>query len=702
MASLLTAGLCVAYVVLRFALPSDSTLFAAQLVYLAGPLLALIFSARSSIAAPADSRGRIVWGLVALTMMVLLFSEALYSWDALTPDTARVLLGAADALNLLSFVLLTTMMSVGSGVHSLSVRRKVTLVVDLAIVLVAAFLMIYLYWSRILSGVPSAPSAIIPSLYSLSGVFVFSYNALVWFGSGSQRLNSGIRILVTAIAVYSIGVIAWPLWRMAPGSEFQLAEAAVTLVFLLGYLLVFVAGVQRLHSRDEPWLQTAPTLKLPRSPMVDMALAAVASLTILVAGVMAYGSQSDRIERTVLFAVVYSLSILLLARSALVAHHIRALESNHRQSLPNGTNDAKGFNMQLAEYHASAIRFSEGFVLVMMECVSPGPGRRDESSSSNSVSASDVAKRLAQRFSGIGHVNQVSDTQIALLAVVGSRNEGSLVAESAREVAQSTMTADQRRHRRFSVGFVMCPDDAVQLNGLLDKALTALAWASLHRGGTATAYTEAIARASAVNSLAGSDELPFRSAVVRALRAAADTRDPHGAAHVRSVAVLSRLLGEHSGCEGDHLDRIQMAGLLHDVGKIAPPLSAYGDRISDSSPGSLCDEHFVIGAQLLASSGVEGASEWVLHLGERWDGGGRPSGLKGAEIPLESRIITIADHYHSTVSGRSYGAPMSEAAALQVIDHGLGTLFDPQLAEGFIALIGTTPFRHTASDWIGS
>jgi hypothetical protein len=294
-------------------------------------------------------------------------------------------------------------------------------------------------------------------------------------------------------------------------------------------------------------------------------------------------------------------AILLLARSALVAHHIRALESHQRHCLPNGSRNTDGFNVQLAEYHASAIRFSEGFVLVMMECVSPGAGRRDETSSSNSVSVPHIAKSLAQRFSGIGHVNQVSDTHIALLAVVGNRNEGLLVAESAREVARSTMTGDQRRHHGFSVGFVMCPDDAVQLNGLMDKALTALKWASLHRGGTATAYSEAIARASAVNSLAGSDELPFRSAVVRALRAAADTRDPHGATHARSVATLSRLLGEHSGYEDEHLDRIQMAGLLHDVGKIAPPLNANNDGVGHSCVGSQCDEHFVIGAQLLAA-----------------------------------------------------------------------------------------------------
>ena len=73
---------------------------------------------------------------------------------------------------------------------------------------------------------------------------------------------------------------------------------------------------------------------------------------------------------------------------------------------------------------------------------------------------------------------------------------------------------------------------------------------------------------------------------------------------------------------------------------------------------------------------------------ERWDGAGFPEGLSSEDIPLQARIIALADAFDGMTAGKRYGAPMSKAAALQEIDLGMGARFDPLLAEQFIAVVG--------------
>ena len=98
--------------------------------------------------------------------------------------------------------------------------------------------------------------------------------------------------------------------------------------------------------------------------------------------------------------------------------------------------------------------------------------------------------------------------------------------------------------------------------------------------------------------------------------------------------------------------------------------------------------------------GAEGVSAAVRGHHERWDGTGYPDGLAGEEIPLSARVITLADAYDGMTSGRRSDSVMSRAAALQEIDHGLGTRFDPTLAEEFIRLVGTTSSLGWSNEWV--
>ena len=96
---------------------------------------------------------------------------------------------------------------------------------------------------------------------------------------------------------------------------------------------------------------------------------------------------------------------------------------------------------------------------------------------------------------------------------------------------------------------------------------------------------------------------------------------------------------------------------------------------------------------------MPGVPTWVRHHHERWDGAGYPDALVGEQVPLESRINALADAYDAMTSGARNRSPMSRGAALQEIDLGMGSRFDPTLAEAFIDVVGRTASLGWSDEW---
>jgi HD-GYP domain-containing protein (c-di-GMP phosphodiesterase class II) len=138
------------------------------------------------------------------------------------------------------------------------------------------------------------------------------------------------------------------------------------------------------------------------------------------------------------------------------------------------------------------------------------------------------------------------------------------------------------------------------------------------------------------------------------------------------------------------MDRIRVAALLHDLGKLALP-----GEILDK-PSTLTDvewqvvgEHPRIGQVILEqATSMREAVPIVLHHHERFDGSGYPHGLKGEEIPLGARIVAVADAYHAMVHERPYKSALSHSQALTELRRHASTQFDPTVVEVFIAIFG--------------
>ena len=154
------------------------------------------------------------------------------------------------------------------------------------------------------------------------------------------------------------------------------------------------------------------------------------------------------------------------------------------------------------------------------------------------------------------------------------------------------------------------------------------------------------------------------------------------------IASLATGIGIEMGLPEEDIERIRIAALLHDLGKIAIP-----EEILDK-PSTLTDaewqtigEHPRIGQVILEqASNLREAIPVVLHHHERYNGGGYPHGLRGNEIPLGARIVAVADAYHAMVHARPYkGALTHEEALAELRLHG-GTQFDPQVVEVFCSI----------------
>jgi len=158
------------------------------------------------------------------------------------------------------------------------------------------------------------------------------------------------------------------------------------------------------------------------------------------------------------------------------------------------------------------------------------------------------------------------------------------------------------------------------------------------------------------------------------------------------IASLATGIGLQMGLPGEEIERIRIASLLHDLGKIAIP-----DEILDK-PAALSDaewqaigEHPRIGQVILEqASSLREAIPVVLHHHERYNGGGYPHGLRGNEIPLGARIVAVADAYHAMVHDRPYSPALSHAAALDELRRHAGTQFDPEVVEVFCTVYATS------------
>jgi diguanylate cyclase (GGDEF)-like protein len=175
---------------------------------------------------------------------------------------------------------------------------------------------------------------------------------------------------------------------------------------------------------------------------------------------------------------------------------------------------------------------------------------------------------------------------------------------------------------------------------------------------------------------------------VHALAKAVDAKDGYTHSHSNRVAGYASALATAMGLDAGRIEKIRSAGVLHDVGKIgiADAVLLKPDKLTESEFEEM-RRHSELGRDIIAGAGMEEVAGWVLYLHERFDGRGYPDGLKGDQIPLESRVLHVADALEAMTSSRVYRKALPLEEAIAEIEAGAGSQFDPGLSALMVKLV---------------
>jgi len=179
----------------------------------------------------------------------------------------------------------------------------------------------------------------------------------------------------------------------------------------------------------------------------------------------------------------------------------------------------------------------------------------------------------------------------------------------------------------------------------------------------------------------------LRSSLICAFNQLLDLKDLNTGVHSTRLAEWGMRVGQELGLEEAELQNLEVAALLHDIGKVGIPDSIL------KKPGRLDPDEYALmkkhpeygWAVLRMLPGFERAALDILHHHENLDGKGYPAGLKGSEIPIVSRIVTVIDAFDAMVSSRPYRVGLPHEEAVRRLIESSGTQFDPAVVQCFIS-----------------
>ena len=179
----------------------------------------------------------------------------------------------------------------------------------------------------------------------------------------------------------------------------------------------------------------------------------------------------------------------------------------------------------------------------------------------------------------------------------------------------------------------------------------------------------------------------LRTSVICAFNQLLDLKDLNTGVHSTRLAEWGMRVGQELGLEESELQNLEVAALLHDIGKVGIPdaILRKPGRL-DADEYALMKKHSEFGwAVLRMLPGFERAALDILHHHESFDGKGYPAGLKSAEIPVVSRIVCVIDAFDAMVSSRPYRKGLPYEEAVRRLNESSGTQFDPAVVRTFLS-----------------
>jgi diguanylate cyclase (GGDEF)-like protein/putative nucleotidyltransferase with HDIG domain len=301
------------------------------------------------------------------------------------------------------------------------------------------------------------------------------------------------------------------------------------------------------------------------------------------------------------------------------------------------------------------------------------------------VALRQVGQHMSKWKRRIDSAGRIGGEKFGVLLPETDEHGAFLVAERLRRASRRGFGQDALP-LRISFGVASYPEHGEEFGVLMGAAGRAVDAAVELGRDRSVVYCADVARMLAELPPPGSTE-PRLSSVI-GLAQELDVRDTGSTGHCNTVARYAELMARELGLDPDHVERVRLAGLLHDIGK-----TGVSDRLMSKSGPLEPDEwhsirtHPEIGARLLAHPEFEDLREWVLAHHERPDGKGYPFGLARGQIPIEASILAVADAYEAMTSERAFRSALGEEVAISELRAGAGSQFDAAVVDVFVGIL---------------
>jgi diguanylate cyclase (GGDEF)-like protein/putative nucleotidyltransferase with HDIG domain len=399
---------------------------------------------------------------------------------------------------------------------------------------------------------------------------------------------------------------------------------------------------------------------------------------------------SDRGQRwLLLFGVVVVIALMVAVLRERVDRLIARLADAARTDALTGLLNRRGFQELMEIETERALRSARPLAIIV--------GDLDHFKHLNDRfghAAGDLALRRFGEIASsasrrIDAVARIGGEEFALLLPDTEQHAAYLLAERLRRAVKEPGVDGELPSVSFGVAsFPTHAADAEALMHAADQALYAAKAMGRDRSVIYNPEVLASVLGGNLEPVAGNEHL----SAVLVLAETLDLRDSGTASHSQTVGRLAALIAKALGFDDARVERIRLAGMLHDIGKIGiPDWILHKPGKLDEAEWAEIKKHPEMGARIAASAKLDDISEWILCHHERVDGRGYPGGLPEDEIPVEARILAVADAYEAMTSDRVYRRAMRAADAERELRDQSGAQFDTAVVDALLSAIAVEP-----------
>jgi diguanylate cyclase (GGDEF)-like protein/putative nucleotidyltransferase with HDIG domain len=496
-----------------------------------------------------------------------------------------------------------------------------------------------------------------------------------------NSLDEGLLAATAAAAAVAVTFLALVRDRLPPWGFHALAVAGTLLASSLTYAWGTVSVYGPLPYL---WVTTYVFYFFPlRAALVHMASIGVAFAAVLAVEDFDYTPLAGWIATVGTLLVT---GLLIAAARSQVIGLVESLSDAARRDPLTTLLNRRGFEEVFDSELERARRSDAVFSLIVSDLDNFKAVNDAQGHAAGDDALRRVAEAIKETKRSFDSAARVGGEEFAILAPDTDEHGAYILAERMRiEVESAFISAPVRLTMSFGiVTFPLHGQTAERLLQAGDQALYAAKRLGRNRAVISSAEVPGIlARAPR-----GHDDGHVELAMLLNMAEALDVRDSGNTTHCHRVGRLAELVARELGLSPGAVERLRIAGILHDVGRVGVPDELFHKRGPlDEQEWRFVRAHPEVGARMVETTDYEDISAWIRAHHERPDGRGYPEGITAEQLPLEAAIIAAADAYEAMTSPRPYREAMPTEQAAEELRKGAGEQFDERVVEALLRVV---------------